>query len=164
MCVCVCVYIYIYKKEVHTVEYIYMCICVYIYIYIHKKEVHTVEYKYIYIYLLYVLLSHPIHATCSAHLMLLDLVTWITALITQTIIRTVKAYCVLVYCYALWNRRCLADWVSFNNTHCAITHKIVIHTGSGMRIFFIYLWIRASWININNCSTWCDYVQFIIFL
>jgi len=25
-------------------------------------------------------------------------------------------------------------------------------------------WVRASWINVNNSPTRCDYIQFIIFL
>jgi hypothetical protein len=28
----------------------------------------------------------------------------------------------------------------------------------------VWLWLPASWININNCPTRCNYAQFIIFL
>jgi len=32
-----------------------------------------------------------------------------------------------------------------------------------LKIFFLYSWVRASWIKINNCPTRCEYIQFIIF-
>ena len=28
------------------------------------------------------------------------------------------------------------------------------------QIFFLYSWVRASWINVHNCPTRCDYIQF----
>jgi len=31
-------------------------------------------------------------------------------------------------------------------------------------LFFLRSWVRASWINVNNFPTRCDYTQFIIFL
>jgi len=30
--------------------------------------------------------------------------------------------------------------------------------------FFLCSWVHASWISVNNCTTRCDYIQFIIFL
>ena len=65
--------------------------------------------KHCFIYKYILLLSHPIHTTCSARLMFLDLVTWITGLIPQAMIATVKALCVLMRRYALRNGRSLAD-------------------------------------------------------
>jgi len=30
--------------------------------------------------------------------------------------------------------------------------------------FFLCSWVRASWIDVNNYPTRCDYIQFIVFL
>jgi hypothetical protein len=43
-----------------------------------------------------------------------------------------------------------------------VMNKMQITCGEGTWIWILCLCVRASWINVNNCPTRCNYIQFVI--
>jgi hypothetical protein len=53
----------------------------------------------------------------------------------------------------------LAKAVYHNFLHSTVSQ--ISHYYRQRHILFLHSWARASWINVNNCPTRCDFVQFL---
>jgi hypothetical protein len=88
--------------------------------------------------------------------------------------------------FCIWNRDSPTDWCKLCETVWEILNFIVSGSpvricstavwkpkpdeadifirftyGKSMNTLFLCSWVRASWINVNNCPTKCDFVQFL---